>query len=121
LTIDEAQIEFLESLHEASRLNVIAWRIVDDDDRDAFKATVDGGTIEVELLYLPGPPGGGSERAFARVSGLKTYFTYAVGTRGYDIIMGMLRFHIHGWTEGAAGAIKSLNRATSRVRALHQK
>jgi len=54
------------------------------------------------------------------VSGLKTYFTYAVGTRGYEIIMSMLSLHIHGWTEGAAGSLKSLARATQRVRALLQ-
>jgi len=120
VTHDDAQIEFLESLHDASRRNVITWRIVEDDDRDAFEATVDGETLEVELLYVPGAPGCGSERGFLRVSGLKTYFTYAVGTRGYEIIMSMLSLHIHGWTEGAAGSLKSLARATQRVRALLQ-
>jgi hypothetical protein len=120
VTRDEAQINFLESLHEASRNNVITWRIVDDDDRDAFAATVDGETLEVELLYVPGAPGHGSERGFVRVSGLKTYFTYAVGTRGYDIIMSMLSLHIFGWAEGTAGGLRSLARATQRVRALLQ-
>ena len=120
MTHDEAQIQFLESLHEASRQNVITWRIIEDDDRDAFEATVDGETLEVELLYVPGAPGRGSERGFVRVSGLKTYFTYAVGTRGYDIILSMLSLHIHGWADGTAGSLKSLARATQRVRALLQ-
>ena len=118
MTIDEAQIEFLESLHEASRRNIITWRIVEDDDRDAFAATVDGETLEVELLYVPGAPGCGSERGFVRVTGLKTYFTYAVGTRGYDLIMSMLSLHILGWAQGTAGGLKSLARATQRLRAL---
>jgi hypothetical protein len=118
VTRDEAQIEFLESLHEASRRNVITWRIVNDDDRDAFEGTVDGETLEVELLYIPGAPGRGSERGFVRVRGLKTYFTYAVGTRGYEIIMSMLSLHIHGWAEGTAGSLKRLARGTQRVRAL---
>ena len=120
MTHDEAQIEFLESLHEASRRNVITWRKVEDDDRDAFEATVDGETLEVELLYVPGAPGRGSERGFVRVSGLKTYFTYAVGTRGHEIIMSMLSLHIHGWADGTASGLKSLSRATQRVRALLQ-
>ncbi|HXI54193.1 MAG TPA: hypothetical protein VNH84_21925 [Candidatus Saccharimonadales bacterium] len=120
MTHDEAQIEFLESLHEASRRNVITWRIAEGDDRDAFEATVDGETLEVELLYVPGASGRGTERGFVRVSGLKTYFTYAVGTRGYDIIMSMLSLHIHGWAEGTAGSLKRLARATARVRALLQ-
>ncbi len=120
MTLDEAQIEFLEALHEASRRNVITWRIVEDDERDAFAATVDGETLEVELLYVPGASGSGSERGFVRMSGLKTYFTYAVGTRGYAIVMSMLSLHIFGWAEGTAGGLKSLARATARVRALLQ-
>lgn len=120
MTQDEAQIEFLESLHDASSRNVITWHIVEDDDRDAFEAAVDGETLEVELLYVPGACRHGSERGFVRVSGLKTYFTYAVGTRGYGIIMGMLSLHIPGWGEGTAGGLKSLTRATQTVRALLQ-
>jgi len=120
VTRDEAQIDLLESLHEASRRNVITWRIVEDDNRDAFEATVDGERLEVELLYVPGAPNRGSERGFVRVSGLKTYFTYAVGTCGYEVIMSMLSLHIHGWAEGVAGSLKSLARATQTVRALLQ-
>ncbi len=120
MTLGEAQIEFLESLHEASRRNVLKWRMVEDDDRDAFVTTVDGETLEMELLYVSGAPDRGSERGFMRVSGLKTYFTCAVGTRGYDIIMSMLSFHIFGWEEGTAGGLKSLARAIQKVRALLQ-
>jgi hypothetical protein len=117
---DEAQIEFLESLHEATRQNVITWRIVEDDDRDAWEAAVDGETLEVELLYVQGAPGRGSLGGFLRVSGLKTDFTYAIGTRGYDIIMAMLSLHIFGWSEGNAGSLKRLAHATQRVRLLLQ-
>lgn len=118
VTHDEAQIEFLQSLHEASRQNVITWRILEDDERDAFEATVDGETLKVELLYVSGAPGRGSERGFVRVSGLEICFTYAVGTPAYNIIMSMLSLHIHGWAEGTAGSLKGLVRATQRIRAL---
>lgn len=118
MTLDESQLEFLESLYEASLGNKITWHIVEDDDRDAFAAIVDGEMLQVELVSVPGALGHGAQRGFVRMSGLKTYFTYAVGTRGYEIIMGMLRLHIFGWAEGTAGSIKHLAHATARIRAL---
>jgi hypothetical protein len=120
MTLDEAQIQFLETLYEATRLERLAWSSVEDDGRDAFVATVDGEAVEVELLYVPVTPGKGSERAFVRVSGLKTWFTCAVGTRGYDLVMSMLSLQVFGWSGGTAGSLKQLARATERVRALFE-
>ena len=115
---DDAQIQFLEALGEASRRKVILWRNVDDDNRDAFEADVDGQKIEVDLLYLPSGSGKGSERALVRVNGLKTWFTYAVGTRGYDLVMSMLASQFSTWASGTAGALKHLEHATKKIQAL---
>ena len=118
MTYHDAQIEFLEALHEASHRNLLQWRIVEDDDRDAFVATFDDQQLEVELLYTAAESGRGAEQHLLRLTGLKTYITCSIGTRAYDIVVSMLSHHILGWAEGRAGGIKSLARATQKIRAL---
>ena len=90
--------------------------MVEDDDRDAFVATFEDQQLEVQL-YTAAESGRGAERHMLRVTGLKTYITCAIGTRTYDIVMSMLSHHVFGWAEGRAGSIKSLARATQKIRA----
>ena len=114
----EDTLEFLTVLRTATEKGIVTWRIVDNDERDLFEASVDGQEITVELLMLRGPDDMGGERAFVRVVGLKVWEVFARGTQGYDIVMSMLCLNIFGWKQGAEGHGKSLKRATSRIRDL---
>lgn len=113
--IASAEMEFLRVLHQATMQKAISWSIVDDDEHDLFVAAIDEDKITIELLYLPDP--NGAERLLVRLVGLKTWLNYAVGTDGYNLIMEMLSETIFGWRQGRVGALKSLAKATARIRA----
>lgn len=119
--LDDKQIQLLEILHEATRRNLINWHTIEDDERDVYGAFVDGEEIVVEILCIPIIVDQGAERGFVRFSGFKTYFTYAVGTRGYNLIMNMLSMQIFGWVEGTESALKRLTQATGKIQTLLQK
>ena len=115
-TLRDAEMTFIKALHEATERKLVAWvRHLDDDDREIFHPVADGERVEVELIYFPVATGGVHERVLARVSGLKTYFSVAVGTDAYDVILSMLSMNVFGWQEGRRGALSQLRRATERV------
>lgn len=114
----EAQLRFLSALHEATRRGAIRWRLVDDDDRDIYRAAIKEAHVDIEFVYVMVAGGECAERYVARVSGLGSYFQVAIGTEGYETIESMLCLQVFGWEEGHAGALKALDRATSRVVAL---
>jgi hypothetical protein len=112
------RLAFLEALQIATEQGAVTWRMVEDDERDLYEASVDGEAITVERLMLHSPRDGGGERVFVRVVGLKVWEVFAIGTVGYDMVMSMLSVNIFGWKDGHDGHIKSLRKATVRVRAL---
>lgn len=114
----EDTLEFLTVLRTATEKGIVTWRVVDNDERDLFEASVDGQEITVERLMLREPDDVGGEHAFVRVVGLKVWEVFARGTQGYDIVMSMLGVNILGWKQGAEGYGKSLKMATSRIRNL---
>jgi len=114
--MSEASLTFVAALLEATRSGALTWQIRSDDDRDLFEASVADELVTVEILYLSGTSG--SERAFVRVVGLKTWEVFARGTNGYDLIMRMLALNIPGWSDGQVGNEKALERATARIRGL---
>ena len=65
-----AELKFLMALQDATRRNAITWLRTEDDDRDIYRASVGGDTIEVEFVFVPVASGEASERLMARVSGL---------------------------------------------------
>src|SRR5689334_14145659 len=115
--LDES-LAFLDALYEATRRGVVTWRMVPNEPCDLFEASVDGETVTIELLMLYELDSTTGERAFVRIVGLKTWEVFARGTAGYDTVLRMLSLNISGWSEGQAGAKKSLQRALARVRAL---
>jgi hypothetical protein len=114
--MSKASLAFVSALLDATRSGALTWRIGSDDDRDLFEAPVADELVTVEILYLPGASG--SERAFVRVVGLKTWEVFARGSDGYDLVMGMLALNIPGWADGQVGNEKALELATARIRAL---
>jgi hypothetical protein len=112
----EKSLAFLAALFEATRSGALTWRIASDDDHDLFETSVADEHVTVEILHLPGSSG--SERAFVRIVGLKTWEVFARGTEGYDTVMRMLTLSIPAWAEGSAGSARQLERATDRIRQL---
>lgn len=108
-----AELAFVEALYDATVRNIIAWKLIPDDDREISQAEVDGDIIEVEFVYFPAATGGTFEIVLARVSGMKTYFQVAVGTPAYQILRSMLSSK-----QSLKSSIKSLDKATGRVRKL---
>ena len=109
----DAELAFVEALHEATLRKVITWTSVADDDREISQALVDGDTVQIEFVYFPTATGGTFEKILATVSGMKTHFQVATGTRAYHILRNMLAPQ-----QSCEGASKSLSKATARVQKL---
>ena len=114
-SLHNSEIQFLEALYEATENHKIVWSIVEDEDRDLFHATLDGESINIELVYFEVATGGTFERLLAIISGLKVYIRASVGTPAYDIVSSMLSKNIPSWSQGRKGGINSLSKATSRI------
>jgi hypothetical protein len=108
-----AQIAFVEALRAATDRGQISWASVPNDDREIFRAEIDGDVVQVEFMYFPVAVGGSSEKVLATISGMKTYFQSAAGTPAYQILRDMLSPQ-----ESRESAFKGLTKATARVRRL---
>ena len=120
----DAEIKFLEALHKATELGAISWFIVRDEERDPnedraiYAALVGDKRVEVELVNFMVAKGQSFEVVLARVSGLGVWFHVAVGTKGYDLVIGMLSMCVFGWSDGRRGGLKALQKATALVERL---
>ncbi len=115
--MEDAELCFLSALFEATKRKLIKWSLVDDDDRDVYRANVGSCVIEVEFLYVPidSTSGRSSERLFVLVSGLDVYLCSAIGTETYRVVQEMLSLQIFGWAEGRTGGLKALTKATNQI------
>jgi hypothetical protein len=113
MNMHAAELAFVEALHEATSRNLVTWTFIADDDREVYRATVDGAVVEIEFLRFQTAVGGTFERVLAMVSGLKTYFAVAAGTSAYQTLQSMVAPQ-QSWTS----AVKKLGKATERIRSL---
>ena len=113
MNMHAAELAFVEALHEATSRNLVTWTFIPDDDREVYRATVDGDVVEIEFLRFQTAVGGTFERVLATVSGLKTYFAVAAGTSVYQTLQSIVAPQ-QSWTS----AVKGLGKATERIRSL---
>jgi len=95
MTDTEAQEEFMVALLTATRNKTIAWERIyldHEPDRDIYRTVVYGEVLEIEFEAIPlvsqVPPKGVeniTEYALVRISGMKLWFTAAVGTKIFSI------------------------------------
>jgi len=110
-----AELEFVKALADATARNLIRWEAVQHDDREIYRAEVDGDMVEVEFMYFTVATNETHEKVLATVSGMKTYFQVAAGTEAYLTLRGMVA-HRGSWESGITG----LQKATARVRRLSE-
>jgi len=108
-----AEIEFVQILRDATVRNFITWTSVPHDDREIYRAEIDGEIVKVEFMYFPVAAGGTFEQVLATVSGLKTYFQVAAGTPAYHILRDLLAPR-----QSRESGVTGLTKATARVRRL---
>lgn len=108
-------IEILNLLLEATRKKCMNWKVIDDPERDLFSSEIGNDSFQIELINLQRAGENCCERALARIQGQKIYQTYAIGTKGYDLLVSILRENIFGWKEGFEGAISDLTKMKRRL------
>lgn len=109
-------IAVLNLLLEATRREMMTWRIKEEDDeREVFSAEIAADVFEIELVNLQRAGEVTCERALARIQGRGIYETYSIGTKGYDLLLSMLRENIFGWKEGTEKAENKLKRLRTQL------
>ena len=88
------------------------WEIAGDDQ---FSSSLGDDVFEIEIIHLQRSQEDACERVLVRISGRDIYQTYAIGTRGYSLVMSMLRCCMPGRSEGSEGADKKLKALKSRI------
>lgn len=112
---EATDIEILNLLHEATLKKMMVWKIVEDSESDLFSSEIGVDSFQIELINLQRAGESTCERALARIQGRKIYQTYAIGTKGYELLLLILRENIFGWKEGSEGANLELIKLRKRL------
>jgi hypothetical protein len=113
--MEETDIAILNLLLEATRKKMMAWEVVEDTENDMFSSHIGGDSFEIELIHLQRSGEPTCERALARIQGRKIYRTYAIGTRGYELLLSILSENIFGWKQSSEGAKAELAKLRERL------
>jgi hypothetical protein len=112
---DPNDIAILKLLLEATRRKMMVWRIVEDSENDLFSSDIDGDSFEIEIVNLQRSMEDACERALGRIQGRKIYQTYAVGTRGYRLLLLILEENTVGWKESSRNSDVELAKLRKRL------
>jgi hypothetical protein len=112
---ENTDIEILYLLLQATRNKMMVWKFVEDSENDLFSSEIGTDSFEIELINLQKAGESTCERALARIQGRKIYQTYAIGTKGFDLLLLILRENIFGWKEGSEGAARELIKLRKRL------
>lgn len=113
--IETTDIAILNLLFEATRNKLMVWKIVEDNENELFSSGIGTDTFEIELINLQRAGESICERALARIQGRKIYQTYAIGTKGYELLLLILSENIFGWKKGSEGAKGDLAKLRKRL------
>ena len=103
-------ITLFEKLLEATKKRLLKWKIDEQSEKEGkFIGNLVDKTFNIEIIYLPRSDGQGSERSLVRISNNKLYETFAIGTRGYELILEMLNKNIFGWKKSKASHEKDIS------------
>ena len=93
----------------------MAWQIVENSENDLFSSEIGSDSFEIELINLQRVGEITCERALARIQGMNIYQTYAVGTKGYELLLLILGENIFGWKEGSKESESKLIKLRKRL------
>ena len=106
-------ITLLEKLLEATKKGLLEWKIDDQsENEEKFIGNLYDRTFTIEIIYLPRSDGKGNERSLVRISNNKLYETFAIGTKGYELIFEMLQENILSWKEAKISHEKDISALT---------
>ncbi len=108
-------LEILNLLLKATQKKLMAWQIVENSENDLFSSEIGSDSFEIELINLQRAGETTCERALARIQGGKINLTYAIGTKGYELLLMILTENIFGWKEGAKGSDRELIKLRKRL------
>ena len=108
----DIDLEILDVLHAATEDGLMTW---EPSGEDGYVARFGEEDFEIVLIYLQRAGELTSEQVFARIQNRNIYETYPIGSHGYDRLMAILRFNVHGWSEGFAGRERKLNALLNRL------
>src|SRR5688572_29839854 len=92
-------LKLLKKLVHLTKMGALRWQKAEGRGGDAFEATAEGMTFDVQFIYFPRNDGVGSDRTMARVSLPGFAFDYCIGTEGFDIACLLLSLQNKEWTD----------------------
>ncbi len=108
-------LEILNLLLKATQKKLMAWQIVENSENDLFSSEIGSDSFEIELINLQRAGETTCERALARIQGGKINLTYAIVTKGYELLLMILTENIFGWKKGAKGSDRELIKLRKRL------
>lgn len=113
----DTDIAILNLILQATRMGLMVWNSVGDDNRDMFASHIGSDSFEIELVNLQRSGETLCERSLARIQGRKIYRTYAIGTDGYELLLLILEENFSGWKDASAKANGQLMKLKKRLEA----